>query len=131
MSKVLSCCGKVIKPHRQKVFTDDGMKIFKSGKCNNPKCQCFNLIIETVNLFGELKELYFRGKKAIRELKKYKYALMEYKQYKRYKKNTAKGFHYAKPGFNRKEKKYVQEVRELATDRKIGFVETELSIIAI
>lgn len=127
----LNCCGKVIKPYRQKVFTDEGIKIFKSGKCNNKDCRCFNLIIETVDLFGRAKENYFRGKKALREIEKHKAFLIEHQQYRRYKKNTAKGIHYACPGFNKKENKFIQEIRELSTDRKIGYFESKLKIVTL
>ena len=76
MSKVLKCCGSPIRPDRFVCDTEDGKKIFKSGYCNNPRCNCFNLIVETINLFGRVKQEYIRGKKAIRELERYQLALM-------------------------------------------------------
>ena len=119
----LNCCNKLIKPKAAKANTLEGLKIFKYGHCPNPKCNGFNLIIETILLFGRTKEEYLRGKKAVRELEKYTNRVETVKK-REYRKNTAKGFNYAKSGFSKG--KEVQETRELATDRLLSRNEIEL-----
>jgi len=125
VSKSLNCCGNLIKPTRKKIDTEDGTKIFKFGYCNNHKCKCFNLIIETINIFGRATETKLKGKRAKKELEDHK-SLFDFKPQKQYKKNTAKGFHYAKFEYNVKEKKYIQAIRELSTDRKVETFSSEL-----
>ncbi len=118
--ELLKCCGKIIKPRRFTFTDDDGLKIMKIGKCNNPKCNITVIEVESVNLFGRVKSEILRGKKANKYLEENKYRLVEQKNHRQYKPNTAKGFHYSNSYWDLKKNKIRVERRELGTDRLIS-----------
>lgn len=123
---ILRCCDKPIKAKRLKAYTNEGLKVFKVGKCNNHKCKCLNVTIETTSLWGRTSKAYYRGKKAQSKFDEYKIYLVPDKKEKQYKKNTAKGFHYCNTFWDLKKNRIRQDVRELATDRLISRSEDDL-----
>ena len=124
---MLKCCGGLIRPKRFTFTDDDGLKVVKIGFCSNPDCGIPVLEVESVSLFGRVKKEEYRGKRAKKFLEANKVKFLEEKQYRQYKQNTAKGFHYSNSYWDLKDNKIKVEYRELATDRLVKRETLELN----
>ncbi len=123
---MLKCCGKLIKPKRFTFTDENGLHVLKLGYCNNLKCGILAIEIEKVSLFGRTEKITLRGKRADNFLEENEHKLLKSNNYRQYKKNTAKGFHYCNTFWDLKRNKIRQEIRELATDRLISREDTDL-----
>jgi hypothetical protein len=125
---MLKCCGRLIKPKRFTFRNEHGLVILRTGHCSNPACGALIAEIENVNLFGRAEKTLLRGKKAMQFLKENEHKLVNFKQSRQYKQNTAKGFHYSKSYWDLKKNLVVIEMRELATDRLVKREEKRLRV---
>lgn len=123
---MLKCCGRLVRPKRYSFTDQDGLHVLKVGTCSNSNCGAFLLEIEKVSIFGRTEKNVLRGKRALRFLEENKQRIREEKNFRQYKENTAKGFHYSNTFWDLKRNKIRQEVRELATDRLISREESDL-----